>query len=330
MRGRIDAAGQTAHHAHALARKVHRELLGHGECIHRSSPRADDRHRWPLERARLPAYPKHRGRIDNRCKRGRIRRVGHRDRVNSKLRASLERGACSGAELCRNQPARPRVAFGARIGAMLLQNSGSGLTLAELLADESPPPGRQARQRNQVAWGGHQHLTSRRCDAHSRRQFAAARCGPDPCTIVLRWPMCLSQLPCMGRIRVAIVDLVDPMTWSISAALFCALLFPTAPLLADGRAEAQAQVNFGIEVARRGLWREAIYRWERAVQIDPAYAEAYNDLGVAYEHEGQLEKARKAYEKAIELDPKNPQIRQNYDLFKEINDRASAANKEKP
>ena len=121
------------------------------------------------------------------------------------------------------------------------------------------------------------------------------------------------------------------MRWSIpAAALVGALLLPNTPLLADGRSEAQAQVNFGIEVARRGLWREAIYRWERAVQIDPAYAEAYNDLGVAYEHEGQLEKARKAYEKAIELDPKNPQIRQNYDLFKEINDRASAANKEKP
>jgi Flp pilus assembly protein TadD len=120
------------------------------------------------------------------------------------------------------------------------------------------------------------------------------------------------------------------MRWSITAGLIGALAFPTAPLLADGRAEAATQVAFGIEVARRGLWREAIYRWERAVQIDPAYAEAYNDLGVAYEHEGQLEKARKAYEKAIELDPKNPQIRQNYDLFKEINDRASAASKEKP
>jgi Flp pilus assembly protein TadD len=50
---------------------------------------------------------------------------------------------------------------------------------------------------------------------------------------------------------------------------------------------------------------------------------AYNDLGIAYEHEGQLEKARKAYEKALDLDPNNMQIRQNYELFKEINDRAT-------
>ena len=47
-------------------------------------------------------------------------------------------------------------------------------------------------------------------------------------------------------------------------------------------------------VAQKGLWREAIYRWEKAVEIDPSYAAAYNDLAIAYEHEGDLDKARKA------------------------------------
>ena len=65
----------------------------------------------------------------------------------------------------------------------------------------------------------------------------------------------------------------------------------------------KAQVEFGIKVAQKGLWREAIYRWERAVEIDPDYAAAFNNLAVAYEHEGQFEKARKAYEKAAELEP---------------------------
>jgi Tfp pilus assembly protein PilF len=99
----------------------------------------------------------------------------------------------------------------------------------------------------------------------------------------------------------------------------------SSPALADARSEAGAQVSFGINVAQKGLWREAIYRWEKATQIDPTYAAAYNDLAVAYEHEGQLDKARKAYEKALELEPNNAQIRQNYELFKEINDRASQA-----
>src|SRR5438067_2141908 len=108
----------------------------------------------------------------------------------------------------------------------------------------------------------------------------------------------------------------------------CAAALLTAwPSFADARGEAKSQVEFGINVAQRGLWREAIYRWEKATQLDPTYVAAYNDLAIGYEHEGQLEKARKAYEKALELDPNNSQIRQNYELFKEINDRT--AQKEK-
>ena len=44
------------------------------------------------------------------------------------------------------------------------------------------------------------------------------------------------------------------------------LLSPVAvaPLAADARDDAKKQVEFGIAVAQRGLWREAIYRWERA------------------------------------------------------------------
>ena len=113
------------------------------------------------------------------------------------------------------------------------------------------------------------------------------------------------------------------MKLTAHALLVAAAVLTAAPAFADARSEAKSQVEFGVNVALKGLWREAIYRWEKAVEIDPTYAAAYNDLAVAYEHEGQLDKARKAYEKAIEIEPGNTQIRQNYELFKEINDRAS-------
>ena len=90
---------------------------------------------------------------------------------------------------------------------------------------------------------------------------------------------------------------------------------------ADARSDAKEQVQFGINVAQRGLWKEALYRWKRATEIDPTYAEAYNDVAIAHEHEGQLAEAREAYDKALKLDPDNTIIRQNYELFKEINDR---------
>lgn len=99
----------------------------------------------------------------------------------------------------------------------------------------------------------------------------------------------------------------------------------TPLLAADQRSEAKAQVDFGIEVARKDLWREALYRWQRAVEIDPTYAAAYNNLAVAYERLGEFDKAREAYERAVELEPDNLMIQQNYDLFREINDRTSTS-----
>src|SRR5437867_12285865 len=116
-------------------------------------------------------------------------------------------------------------------------------------------------------------------------------------------------------------NFITPLRFAAAATLAAVLASP--PLYADARMDAKEQVAFGIDVAQRGLWREAIYRWEKAVEIDPTYAAAYNDLAVAYEHEGEFQKARAAYEKALALDPDNVQIRQNYDLFKEINDRTT-------
>lgn len=131
------------------------------------------------------------------------------------------------------------------------------------------------------------------------------------------------------RERVTIV-VTYSLHMRIAALMLAVLALAAAPLAADARDDAKKQVEFGISVAQRGLWREAIYRWERATQIDPTYAAAHNNLAIAYEHEGDLTKARAAYEKALELEPGNALIKQNYELFKEINDRTSAAKKETP
>jgi Tfp pilus assembly protein PilF len=142
------------------------------------------------------------------------------------------------------------------------------------------------------------------------------------------------RLLCRADTAPNALPLLDPnsyierdTTMNQRVALFVALLaaLTASPAFADARSDARAQVNFGINVAQRGLWREAIYRWEKAAELDPTYAAAFNDLAIAYEHEGQLDKARKAYEKALELDPNNTEIKQNFELFKEINDRTGSA-----
>ena len=101
------------------------------------------------------------------------------------------------------------------------------------------------------------------------------------------------------------------------------LALAAVPAFADVRGNSKAQVDFGIKAAQRELWKEALYRWKRAVEVDPTYAAAYNNLAIAYEHNGQFDEARVAYEKALELEPNNVLIKQNYDLFREINDRAN-------
>jgi Tfp pilus assembly protein PilF len=107
--------------------------------------------------------------------------------------------------------------------------------------------------------------------------------------------------------------------------LLAALVFlpAAAARAAEEPQNAKAQVDFGIAVAQRGLWKEALYRWQKAVELDPGYAAAWNNLAIAYEHAGNFPEARKAYEKALALDSKNLFIKQNYELFKEINDRAN-------
>ena len=97
-------------------------------------------------------------------------------------------------------------------------------------------------------------------------------------------------------------------------------LLVAVPLYADRRSDAKEHVEFGISIANKGLWSEATSHWEKAVEIDPTYAAAWNNLGIAYEQQGKFEEANKSYNKAIQLDPNNQLIRQNYDLFREIYD----------
>ena len=113
------------------------------------------------------------------------------------------------------------------------------------------------------------------------------------------------------------------MVRKVMVALALVLVCGVATPRADSRSDAKAQVEFGIEVAQRGLWQEAIYRWRRAIDLDPTYAPAWNNLGIGFEHGGRFDEAREAYETALDLDPDNLIIEQNYDLFLEVNDRAS-------
>jgi Tfp pilus assembly protein PilF len=79
-----------------------------------------------------------------------------------------------------------------------------------------------------------------------------------------------------------------------------------------------AQDDFGVKMAQMNLWREAMFRFKRAVEINPTDAMAHNNLAVAYEANGDFEQARKEYLEALKLDRSNQYIQKNYSRFVEF------------
>jgi tetratricopeptide (TPR) repeat protein len=83
----------------------------------------------------------------------------------------------------------------------------------------------------------------------------------------------------------------------------------------------KTQDNFGVQMAKMDLWREAMFRFQRAVEINPGDAMARNNLAVAYEANGDFEKARREYLEALKLDKSNQYIQKNYSRFVEFTSR---------
>lgn len=89
-------------------------------------------------------------------------------------------------------------------------------------------------------------------------------------------------------------------------------------VFADTADAVKQQLKFGIRAAKEDRWDEAVYRWEKALQLDPNNVLAHNNLAVAYEQMGEYELAMEEYQIAYRLDSKNENIKNNLDRFKEF------------
>jgi Tfp pilus assembly protein PilF len=83
----------------------------------------------------------------------------------------------------------------------------------------------------------------------------------------------------------------------------------------------KAQIRFGAEMARQGNWREAIFRWKKALETDPRNPRLHNNLAVAYETQGDFAGAETEYKAALEISPGLKEVRENYALFQNFYDR---------
>lgn len=93
---------------------------------------------------------------------------------------------------------------------------------------------------------------------------------------------------------------------------------------------AEAQMKVGVQAAKMGLWREAMFRFNRAIEIEPGNAQAHNNLAVAYESNGEFEKAREAYLQALRINRSDPYIQKNYSRFAEFYQRYEKTETKKP
>lgn len=83
-------------------------------------------------------------------------------------------------------------------------------------------------------------------------------------------------------------------------------------------ATAASQLAFGVDMARRGLWSEALFRFHQAARLEPQNPRVLNNLGVAYEATGDYEKALGFYQQALKIEPNNRELRANYGRFVEF------------
>jgi Flp pilus assembly protein TadD len=76
----------------------------------------------------------------------------------------------------------------------------------------------------------------------------------------------------------------------------------------------ERELEFAGEMALEGLWREALFRWEKVLPHVEADARLLNNIAVAREAVGDVEGAREAYDRATELAVEK-EIETNRSLF---------------
>jgi len=111
--------------------------------------------------------------------------------------------------------------------------------------------------------------------------------------------------------------------FSTSSLILVALLVLPLAVVSCGSSggdlsDAGTQRRFGVRMAKMNLWREAMFRFRRATQIEPDNAMAHNNLAVAYEATGDFEAAAKEYREALRLDRSNEHIQKNYSRYVEF------------
>jgi type IV pilus assembly protein PilF len=88
-----------------------------------------------------------------------------------------------------------------------------------------------------------------------------------------------------------------------------------APSEADARKRATIRLQLAATYYQKGQFSIALEEVQRALQIDPGYADAYGLLGLINMDLGRMAEAETNFNRAMQLDGENPEILNNYGWF---------------
>lgn len=91
--------------------------------------------------------------------------------------------------------------------------------------------------------------------------------------------------------------------------------------------KAKNHLGLGINYAKEGNLTQTLSSFNKAIEIDPNYVQAYNNRANAYSQQGNLQQALSDYNKALGIDPNYVEALSNraivYDQLKEYATRRS-------
>lgn len=91
----------------------------------------------------------------------------------------------------------------------------------------------------------------------------------------------------------------------------CITLFASRPAVPAAPPDVAGLLEFGAEMAAKGNWREAQYRWTLASEVEPHNARVLNNLAVGAEALGEPERARDLYARAMAAGERDARIEKN-------------------
>jgi tetratricopeptide (TPR) repeat protein len=98
-----------------------------------------------------------------------------------------------------------------------------------------------------------------------------------------------------------------------------------SPLNRPVSIDLQRLFNQGVHEQSRGQISKAIDSYQKVVEADPSYYEAFNNLGLLYQEGGDLKRAAEAYEKALEVRPDYVKALNNLGVVRYLEDRDDEA-----